>query len=310
MVQYAAIQAERSAAAQELESLQAKMATIQATRLLVVEELKLELRRMKSQISTQGAINSELRMGVLRQQQAKINAELAATGAASIGIGTRLLGLLGGPVGIGITVAVARANGFKGNMKDLPLDVAKSIYRKQYWTAPRFDQVNSISSAVAEELLDTGLNCGTGFAKPLLQRALNLLNNQGKAGWPDLTVDGIYGPATLNALKTYLAKRGKEGKKVLVREFSTLCKGNVTLKSVNAILARNSFSMAGSPIGLLYESLLLQMLKDSFNNYIIVHSIFRMHSSYDIYKSACHCLCTVCELKSLGERFFIDVRIS
>lgn len=119
VVQYGAIQAERSAAAQELESLQAKMVTIKATRALVVEELKLELRRMKSQISTQGAINSELRMGVLRQQQAKINAELAATeaalasaqartaaaGAASIGIGTRLLGLLGGPVGIGITVA-------------------------------------------------------------------------------------------------------------------------------------------------------------------------------------------------------------
>ncbi|MEE8097747.1 tape measure protein [Acinetobacter baumannii] len=119
LVQYAAIQAERSAAAQELENLQAKMATIQATRTLVVEELKLELRRMKSQISTQGAINSELRMGVLRQQQAKINAELAATetalataqarsaaaGAASVGIGARLLGVLGGPVGIGITVA-------------------------------------------------------------------------------------------------------------------------------------------------------------------------------------------------------------
>ncbi|RJN70494.1 putative peptidoglycan-binding domain-containing protein, partial [Acinetobacter baumannii] len=68
-----------------------------------------------------------------------------------------------------------------------------------------------------EELLDTGVNCGINFAKPLLQRALNLLNNQGKAGWPDLSVDGIYGPATLNALKTYLTKRGKEGEKVLVR---------------------------------------------------------------------------------------------
>ncbi len=45
------------------------------------------------------------------------------------------------------------------------------------------------------------MNCGTSFAKPLLQRALNLLNNNGKAGWPDLSVDGIYGPATLNALK-------------------------------------------------------------------------------------------------------------
>ncbi|WP_267530651.1 glycoside hydrolase family 108 protein [Acinetobacter oleivorans] len=117
----------------------------------------------------------------------------------------------------GITEAVARTNGFKGNMRDLPLDVAKATYKKQYWTAPRFDQVNTINSAVAEELLDTSVNCGTGFAKPLLQHALNLLNNQGKSGWPDLAVDGIYGPATLNTLKTYLAKRGKDGEKVLVR---------------------------------------------------------------------------------------------
>ncbi|WP_336962516.1 glycoside hydrolase family 108 protein [Acinetobacter pittii] len=123
----------------------------------------------------------------------------------------------GGATKYGITEAVARANGFKGSMRDLPLDVAKAIYRKNYWTAPRFDQVNAISSAVAEELLDTGVNCGTGFAKPLLQRALNLLNNQGKAGWPDLKVDGVYGSATLGALKTYLNKRGKEGEKVLVR---------------------------------------------------------------------------------------------
>ncbi|PIL57802.1 hypothetical protein B4N88_04285, partial [Acinetobacter baumannii] len=76
----------------------------------------------------------------------------------------------GGATKFGITEAVARTNGFKGNMKDLPLDVAKAIYKKQYWTAPRFDQVNAISSAVAEELLDTGVNCGTSFAKPLLQR--------------------------------------------------------------------------------------------------------------------------------------------
>ncbi|EOH6101954.1 glycoside hydrolase family 108 protein [Acinetobacter baumannii] len=123
----------------------------------------------------------------------------------------------GGATKYGITEAVARANGFKGNMRDLPLEFAKSIYRKQYWLEPRFDQVNALSPSVAEELLDTGVNCGTGFAKPLLQRALNLLNNQGKAGWPDLKVDGVYGSATLGALKTYLSKRGKDGEKVLVR---------------------------------------------------------------------------------------------
>lgn len=123
----------------------------------------------------------------------------------------------GGATKFGITEAVARASGYKGNMKDLPLEVAKAIYRKNYWTAPRFDQVNLISSAVAEELLDTGVNCGTGFAQPLLQRALNLLNNEGKAGYADLKVDGVYGSNTIGALKIYLAKRGKDGEKVLVR---------------------------------------------------------------------------------------------
>ena len=104
--------------------------------------------------------------------------------------------------------------------------------------------MNTISSAVAEELLDTGVNCGINFAKPLLQRALNLLNNQGKAGWPDLAVDGIYGSATLNALKTFLTKRGKRAKKCLC-EYLILCKASVILKSVSVIPRKNSSSMAG-----------------------------------------------------------------
>lgn len=128
----------------------------------------------------------------------------------------------GGATKYGITEAVARSHGYKGNMKDLPMDLAKDIYRKQYWIQPRFDQINTINPVVAEELLDTGVNCGVAFAKPTLQRSLNLLNNQGKGGWPDLAVDGIYGPATLNALKTYLSKRGKEGERVLLRTLNIL----------------------------------------------------------------------------------------
>lgn len=128
----------------------------------------------------------------------------------------------GGATKYGITEAVARSHGYKGNMKDLPMDLAKTIYRKTYWISPRFDQVNTISSLVAEELLDTGVNCGTGFAKPTLQRALNLLNNQGRGGWPDLEPDGVYGPATLGALKTYMAKRGKKGEQVLVKVLNIL----------------------------------------------------------------------------------------
>ncbi|EPF72545.1 hypothetical protein GCM10025882_31710 [Acinetobacter gyllenbergii] len=135
-VQYAAIQAERAAAAQEVVNAQTKLASLQAIRVQLIEELKLELQRKKSQISTQGAINSEIRLGLLRRQQAVINAELTATetalaaaqtrtaaaGAASIGAGRALLGVLGGPVGLGLTVAgvaatylLMRNNGDKAN---------------------------------------------------------------------------------------------------------------------------------------------------------------------------------------------------
>ncbi|MBJ8436853.1 hypothetical protein I6M64_05900 [Acinetobacter lactucae] len=117
----------------------------------------------------------------------------------------------------GITEAVARSNGYQGDMQDLPLAVAKSIYKQQYWLEPQFDQINEISPAIAEELFDTAVNCGVSFAKPLLQRALNLLNKQGKEGWPNLAVDGQYGPLTLQALSSYLNRSHKEEEKVLVR---------------------------------------------------------------------------------------------
>lgn len=122
----------------------------------------------------------------------------------------------GGPTKYGITEAVARANGFKEHMQMLPLATAQTIYKLQYWTQPRFDRVNTVSQAVAEELLDTGVNCGTGFARPLLQRALNLLNNDGKM-YPDMVVDGVYGDKTIAALVSYLKHRGKAGEAVLVR---------------------------------------------------------------------------------------------
>lgn len=136
VTQYGLIQAEKAASAQEVVGLEAKLAATQATRVLLVEELKLELQRKKSQISAQGSINSELRMGLLRQQQAQINAELTATenalaaartrataaSSASLAVGGRLLGVLGGPVGLGLTVAtlagsylLMRDNGLEAN---------------------------------------------------------------------------------------------------------------------------------------------------------------------------------------------------
>lgn len=120
-IQWAAIEAEKVAAAQELAGAEAKLVNLQATRAQLVEELKLELARKKKQISDQGAINSDIRMGLLRQQQAAINTELTATenalaaartrsavaNNATMGAGRGLLGLLGGAGGlVGIVAAV------------------------------------------------------------------------------------------------------------------------------------------------------------------------------------------------------------
>lgn len=117
---------------------------------------------------------------------------------------------------MGITEAVALAFGYHGRMQDMPRSVAKQIYLERYWIAPGFVHVNDHSAPVAEELLDTGVNMGTGVATQFLQRALNVLNQEAK-GFPDIAVDGALGRMTLAALRAYLALRGKDGHLVLLR---------------------------------------------------------------------------------------------
>ncbi|MEP7472959.1 tape measure protein [Acinetobacter baumannii] len=136
VTQYAAIQAERAAAAQQVISTQAVVANTQATLAAIAAEKALEVQRLKSQISEKGRAATLTRMAELKKIEAQVTRELAvaegalataqarsaAAGAASVGIGTRLLGLLSGPVGIGITVAslaagylLMRDNGDKAN---------------------------------------------------------------------------------------------------------------------------------------------------------------------------------------------------
>lgn len=119
VTQYAAIQAERAAAAQQVISTQTVVANNQATLAAIAAEKALEVQRLKSQITEKGRTATLTRMAELKKIEAQVTGELAlaeealavaqsrsaAAGAASVGIGSRLLGLLGGPVGIGITVA-------------------------------------------------------------------------------------------------------------------------------------------------------------------------------------------------------------
>ncbi|MFN3983729.1 MAG: glycoside hydrolase family 108 protein, partial [Caldilinea sp.] len=94
----------------------------------------------------------------------------------------------GGPTNWGITEHVARSFGYFGDMRQLPRETAFNIYLERYWVQPKFDKVNDLSQSIAEEMLDTGVNMGTGTAAKFLQRALNVLNVQ-EQHYPDIEVD-------------------------------------------------------------------------------------------------------------------------
>ena len=113
----------------------------------------------------------------------------------------------GGPTRFGITEAVARANGYRGAIRNLPRDEAAAIYKRIYWLRPRFDQVAKRSGQLAAELFDTGANMGPAVAVTFLQRALTAINRNG-SDYPNLVPDGRVGPHTLSALDAFLALRG------------------------------------------------------------------------------------------------------
>lgn len=90
----------------------------------------------------------------------------------------------GGETMWGVTARVARADGYLGEMRDLPRERAKSIYRRLYWDAVRADQ---LPAAVRFDVFDGAVNSGVVQSIKWLQRA---------AGAAD---DGILGPKSMAA---------------------------------------------------------------------------------------------------------------
>ena len=127
----------------------------------------------------------------------------------------------GGPTCWGITEAVARAQGYVGDMRELSRGEATTIYRRLYWLRPAFDKVALRAPKIAAELFDTGVNMGTGTAAGFLQRALNALNRAAR-DYPDIAVDRHIGARTLSALDGFLRGRGKDGETVLLRAMEAL----------------------------------------------------------------------------------------
>ena len=121
----------------------------------------------------------------------------------------------GGETMWGITSATAHTAGYTGPMAEMPRDTAVAIYRQRYWTGPGLDRLAAIDLSLAVRLLDIGVNMGPPVGIGFLQRALNALN-RGGADYPDIAADGVLGSATLGAVQALFARRGDDGRRVLL----------------------------------------------------------------------------------------------
>lgn len=92
----------------------------------------------------------------------------------------------GGETMWGVTIAVARANGYQGAMKDLPVSKAKEIYKQAYWNTIRADE---LPVEIRYLVFDAAVNSGVKQAVKWLQRAVGSQE------------DGVVGKATLEACK-------------------------------------------------------------------------------------------------------------
>ena len=92
----------------------------------------------------------------------------------------------GGKTRYGITEAVAREVGYRGDMRELPMDLAKRIYKDRYWDAVRAEE---LPEAIRYAVFDAAVNSGPRQAIRWLQRAVGAKD------------DGIVGPITLGAVR-------------------------------------------------------------------------------------------------------------
>lgn len=90
----------------------------------------------------------------------------------------------GGETMWGITARVARAHGYAGQMRDLPLAMAKSIAKTVYWDPLHLDEFDP---RIAFQMLDANYN--GGYTVKWAQAASGAV------------VDGKMGPLTIAAIK-------------------------------------------------------------------------------------------------------------
>ena len=90
----------------------------------------------------------------------------------------------GGATRYGVTEAVAREAGYRGDMRELSLDLAQRIYKDRYWDAV---QAESLPPDVRYIVFDGAVNSGVVQSAKWLQRACGVKD------------DGVIGPITIRA---------------------------------------------------------------------------------------------------------------
>lgn len=108
----------------------------------------------------------------------------------------------GGETNMGITVQVARENGYTGPMRTLPRSVAESIYYDRYLVAPGLAPLIPIDAAVTEELFDTTVNMGPARPSRWFQQSINELCPA------RIAADGKIGGQTIAAYRACQTRRG------------------------------------------------------------------------------------------------------
>ncbi len=116
----------------------------------------------------------------------------------------------GGATNHGVTERVARAAGYRGDMRFFPKHCtgpvkicADSIYFEQYIKRPGFLPVIEADPAVGGELVDSAVNFGPPRPSRWFQQSMNELGGAG------LSVDGKIGPATVRSYRTLQARLGE-----------------------------------------------------------------------------------------------------
>ncbi len=119
-------------------------------------------------------------MTMLTKQPASKPGKIAAAALTIIGAAIALEGGYvnhnndpGGETNMGVTVQVARANGYTGPMRTLPREVAESIYYQRFLIEPGLEALIALDAAVTEELFDTTVNMGPQRPSRWFQQSLN-----------------------------------------------------------------------------------------------------------------------------------------